>query len=544
MTIQGSKGTFIGQISHLSTMPASIDETAKYGLNMVTLGLTPTELRNTTAVNALLAKAKGYGIKVQFSLNFSKELESDGSSGSFNDIQNDPVQRANFMSTIQFVLDNYSNMSNSNHIAGFELEEPYRHFAITCNPALSTYTQCMTDNRALMDFYNTMFLEIKNKIGTARLSAGFNYGFNHASSTASWPKMGTDAAFITANKIFTFYSIQGASDNPTAVQDMIAQIRAALTYPELEICYTAMLTTSTFLKNVWPGYRCGASAPGTDPLSWANPICWNQLVFEHIKYCALNNIPFSTFIEERFNVLREYWTAKAICSTCEQGYYYDKPTLLPSGTTAGEIIKSIINSSIPPCPTLTLGAITIDNITCPSPIFTGTHILNVIPTGGQGTLKYNWTVNNTSIGTSQSVSWNPTIDGSYTISVTVTDSCNPIQSKTSTCSINVQHPCSPLSLGAITIGSSICPTPVFMGIHTFTVTPIGGEGTLSYKWTVDNTVIGTTQTVQWSATTIGTYTIAVTVTDSCNPSQSKTISCSIIVQGPCPTLVTVLTVPL
>ncbi len=488
MSIVGLRGSDGGSTGTIFDIPTMLDRAYIIGLNLYRFDPTVSEIRNTTAMQTAIIKAHGLGIKFILLMNISKYNGND-----YNTFHLTPSAVTAFMADIDFILANYA-------IDGIELSSPYVHYIMT-----------EPDAGVARTFYNTFFTNIKTKIGTR---TGFNYGFsNSTSDTTKWASMGMDITYINNNHIFTYFSALNTSEDPLIVSYTTSNFATALPY--VEILNTLLLTWSTLLIRTYgsPPISCGTN--------WSNAVCWNQGFFGQLQYCKDNSLPFSINIHEKLDyALREY---------------YNNASTLPTGATAGDIVKTIIGAPII-CSALVLGAITIDNIICPSSILTGSHTLNIIPTGGQGTLKYNWVINNTPIGTSQTISWNPTTSGSYLISAVVSDSCSPAQTKISTCTVNVQLPCPALTLGAITIDNLTCPATVNTGTHNFSIVSIGGQGTLKYSWTVNNTSIGTTQSVSWSPTNAGTYGINVTVTDSCNPTQSKTVTCNITVQQSCSTL--------
>lgn len=101
------------------------------------------------------------------------------------------------------------------------------------------------------------------------------------------------------------------------------------------------------------------------------------------------------------------------------------------------------------------------------------------------------------------------------------------------CTINgIQYPkCTPnLILNKILIGGSACPIQLTTGtsytLDVNTISPSSGVGTLNYIWMIGTTIIGYSKVSSWIPNVAGTYTISVTVTDSCALPQSVTLSCS------------------
>ncbi len=130
--------------------------------------------------------------------------------------------------------------------------------------------------------------------------------------------------------------------------------------------------------------------------------------------------------------------------------------------------------------------------------------------GGSGTYtSYQWYVNAIAqSGTASMMPFTPESSGTYSITVTVTDSLGVTSALSSAASVTV----------AASPTVSIAPVgPLTMDagqVQTFTATASGGSGTISYQWYVDGTAVGT-NSASYSYTASGTsHTVTCTVTDS------------------------------
>jgi hypothetical protein len=133
------------------------------------------------------------------------------------------------------------------------------------------------------------------------------------------------------------------------------------------------------------------------------------------------------------------------------------------------------------------------------------------PVGGSGSYTgYQWYVD----GSAQSgqvtstFSYSPASSGSYSITVTVTDSLGTTSTQSTAATVTV----------AASPTVSITPTgPVTMNagqVQTFTATASGGSGTLSYQWYLDSTAVGP-NSVSYSYTASGaSHSVTCKVTDS------------------------------
>ncbi len=131
--------------------------------------------------------------------------------------------------------------------------------------------------------------------------------------------------------------------------------------------------------------------------------------------------------------------------------------------------------------------------------------------GGSGSYtSYQWYVNGllAQSGTASVMPFTPGSSGTYTITVTVTDSLGATSAQSSAATVTV----------ATSPTVSIAPVgPLTMDagqIQTFTATASGGSGTINYQWHLDGSAVGT-NTASYSYTASGTsYTVSCKVTDS------------------------------
>ena len=218
-----------------------------------------------------------------------------------------------------------------------------------------------------------------------------------------------------------------------------------------------------------------------------------------------------------------------------------------------------VNVSAPCSPALTLGGLLIDSIVCPTSSITLTpHILNInaaSPTIGVGALSYQWTVNGSNFSTLKSPTWTPASAGTYTITVTVKDSCTPTpQSVSKSCTVTViASTCLPLTSATLTIpstgtaGSIVNMTSIAaggQGSYTHVLYRLGSTGGVIVDVSPAGSGSGYTFNGVVLPTTAGTYGYYTTITDTCPTPQSKTspVSNIIVSSAVCPVLSTTLTI--
>lgn len=146
-------------------------------------------------------------------------------------------------------------------------------------------------------------------------------------------------------------------------------------------------------------------------------------------------------------------------------------------------------------------------------------------TGGTSPYTYSWNFGDGSVTSSaQNPSHTYMTAGTYTATVTVTDSASPANTATSSVQIIVN------SVGGnLTATASGLPTSGQIPLTTsFTGSATGGTPPYSYSWNFgDGSAMSSAQNPAHTYSTAGTYTATLTVTDSENP--SKNVSASVTV---------------
>ena len=150
--------------------------------------------------------------------------------------------------------------------------------------------------------------------------------------------------------------------------------------------------------------------------------------------------------------------------------------------------------------------------------------------GGSGSYSsYQWYVSGVAQSgqTASTFSYSPVSSGSYSITVTVTDSLGTTsaQSTAATVAVNavLSVTVSPISW-AMDVGQS----------KTFTATPVGGSGSYTvYQWYVDSALQNgqTASTFSYSPVSSGSYSITVTVTDSLGTTSAQSTAATVTVSA-------------
>jgi len=150
--------------------------------------------------------------------------------------------------------------------------------------------------------------------------------------------------------------------------------------------------------------------------------------------------------------------------------------------------------------------------------------------GGSGSYSsYQWYVSGVAQSgqTSSTFIYSPTSSGSYSITVTVTDSlgATSAQSTAATVTVNavLSVTVSPTSW-ALDVGQS----------KTFTATPVGGSGSyMGYQWYVDSALQSgeVTSTFNYSPVSSASYSITVTVTDSLGTTSAQSTAATVTVSA-------------
>ena len=128
--------------------------------------------------------------------------------------------------------------------------------------------------------------------------------------------------------------------------------------------------------------------------------------------------------------------------------------------------------------------------------------------GGSPSFVYQWYLNGAAIAGGTSWTFTPSLTGSYTVYLNVTDKAG-ITAKSNTATVKVN---SELSV-------TIAPTAVVMDVgqsQTFTATASGGTSPFSYQWYLDGTSVSDATGSTWTFTprSGGTYPVYVTVKDN------------------------------
>lgn len=151
-----------------------------------------------------------------------------------------------------------------------------------------------------------------------------------------------------------------------------------------------------------------------------------------------------------------------------------------------------------------------------------------------GTLTYSWSITTGSLpvgltlaASSGLISGTPTASGTFTFTVSVSDSGNPVQTQSTAMSITVNPP-------SLSITSSALPSATDGTAYSQTLHASGG--TPEYTWSVTAgslpaglTLAGSTGTISGTPTVSGIVTFTVTVTDNGTPAQTRSAVTSITV---------------
>ncbi len=134
-------------------------------------------------------------------------------------------------------------------------------------------------------------------------------------------------------------------------------------------------------------------------------------------------------------------------------------------------------------------------------------------TGGTAPYTYSWNFGDGTSSTTQNPSHTYGTAGTYTATLTVTDSASPANTATSQVATTVSAVGNPLAAGA-----SATPTSGQVPLSVaFTGTGTGGTPAYNYSWNFGDGTSSTTQNPSHTYGTAGTYTATLTVTDSASP---------------------------
>ncbi|TDU01924.1 PKD repeat protein [Streptomyces sp. 846.5] len=144
-------------------------------------------------------------------------------------------------------------------------------------------------------------------------------------------------------------------------------------------------------------------------------------------------------------------------------------------------------------------------------------------TGGTAPYTYGWNFGDGSSSTAQNPSHIYSTAGTYTATLTVTDSASPANTATSQVTTTVSAVGNPLAASA-----SATPTSGQVPLSVaFTGTGTGGTPAYSYGWNFGDGTSSTAQNPSHTYSTAGTYTATLTVTDSASPANTASSTVTI-----------------
>src|SRR3989475_712608 len=196
-----------------------------------------------------------------------------------------------------------------------------------------------------------------------------------------------------------------------------------------------------------------------------------------------------------------------------------------AAANAGYMFNDVFSSGTPP-------PLSASFTFLPSNPTSGTAVaFTAVASGGTAPYSYSWNYGDGATSTSQSPSHTYANPGSFTVSLSATDSLGTVASKS--LSITVSSP------GALTASFTIGPTtPVSAQTVTFTATASGGTSPYVYAWSLGgSSKTGNPVSLSFSN---GTYTISLTVTDNTGATATSSQSLTVLpasTGGSIPTLV-------
>ena len=248
-----------------------------------------------------------------------------------------------------------------------------------------------------------------------------------------------------------------------------------------------------------------------------------------------------------------------VAATGGTGAYNWSATGLPAGVTIAQatgiisgtptvngpfpVVVTVADSATPPVSvskTLSL-AIAAPDLVITNSGLTGNAVQGVAytttmtATGGTGA--YNWSATGLPAGVTIAqatgiISGNPTVNGTFPVVITVTDSATPAVSTSKTLSLVVAPP-------ALAISTSSLPAGVQNVAYTTTVAATGGTG--AYNWSATGlpanlTINATSGVISGTPAAASTNTVVVTVSDSAIPSVSVSKTMTLLINTPTLTL--------
>ena len=146
--------------------------------------------------------------------------------------------------------------------------------------------------------------------------------------------------------------------------------------------------------------------------------------------------------------------------------------------------------------------------------------LHAIATGGvKPYTTYKWSSNGSTVGTGESYTYTPDTLGRTIFTVQVTDTAN--NNKTDSVGVFVEK------RSNLIVNAGQDQKTIVKKIVTLSATVKGGSQPYSYDWTIGGHSIGTTKTIQYIPTTVGTEIVTLTVTDKNNQKSTDTMTLTV-----------------